>query len=599
LKSYGTSLALLTLWSGKEENPIMIRYKWSLAGFAWMVMSAWASAQGAPADPAPVVGDAIDVRVVNVEVVVTDWKGRRVTDLKPGDFRLKVDGRTVPVEYFTEVRDGRATATAGEAAVPGAGPGETIGTQYLVFIDDFFSLGFQRDVVLASLKKDLGSLGPADRMSIVDWDGGRLARLADWSASREDLALALDRARARPSRGITQRVALETLREEQRGLGLLNASHVSQGADDQLDRILGSNPGLSLSEIAYGQVLAAQLEGAASAVISAMRGSAPPPGRKVLLLLSGGWPFSLQDYVQPGGSTVTRELPESLPALKALADTANLLGYTLYPIDVPGLTSRVGNITFNPMDGHPAQVFGADYGNPADNPRPTVLTPMDTTGDWETEGTLLYLARETGGKPLLNGNREQALSLAGADTRSYYWLGFTPTWQRDDGSHKVRIEITRRGLKARSRRGFLDLSRPAEVAMKIDSAVLFGELPDGKPLGVRLGTPVKARGKGLGVTEIPVTLDIPASAVTLLQASDGRYQGRAELRLAALDDQGNQSTAPPVRIDLSSARAPSEAGLVRYETKIFLRGRASRVVAALYDPVSGEVSAGRVDVPGL
>jgi VWFA-related protein len=579
----------------------MNRYKWShLVGVAWLASSAavWAR----PADStSPVIGDAIDVRVVNVEVVVTDWKGRRVTDLKPGDFRLKVDGKTVPVEYFTEVRDGRAggTAAGAGAPVPGIGPGEEIGTQYLVFIDDFFSLGAQRDVVLAALKKDLGRLGPADRMSIVDWDGGRLARMADWSASRAELAAALDQARARRSRGIEQRVALETLREEQRRLSNISTAHISQGADDQLDRILGNNLGLSLTEVAYGQVLAAQLEGAASAVISAMRGSVPPPGRKVLLLLSGGWPFSLQVYVQPNQSTVTRELPESLPALKSLADTANLLGYTLYPVDVSGPTAAYTSVATNPLDGHPSQVFGMDYGNPAENPRPMSAIPVEQMAGGELTGTLMYLARETGGKPLLNGNRELALGLTSDDTRSYYWLGFTPSWQRDDGSHKVEVEMTRRRLKARARRGFLDLSRPAEVAMKVESAVLFGGLPEGKPLTLHLGTPVKAKGKGLGVTEIPVTLDIPVAAVTLLPGDDGHYKGEAELRLAALDEQGNQSTAPAVRIGLSSAKAPSVAGMVHYETRIFLRGNASRVVAALYDPASGEVAAGKTDVPGL
>ncbi len=104
--------------------------KWSrLAGLAWLVSSAVASARPA-GSAAPVIGDAIDVRVVNVEVVVTDWRGHRVTDLKPGDFRLKVDGKAVPVEYFTEVRDGRAAGTAGDAGspVPGMGAGEAIGT---------------------------------------------------------------------------------------------------------------------------------------------------------------------------------------------------------------------------------------------------------------------------------------------------------------------------------------------------------------------------------------------------------------------------------------------------------------------------------------
>jgi len=469
-----------------------------------------------------------------------------------------------------------------------------IGTRYLVFIDDFFSIGAQRDVVLTSLKKEIGRLGAADRMSIVDWDGGRLVRLADWSASREDLATALDRARARRSHGLSQRVALELLRNEQRSSALYE-TNLSTGGDDQLDRILGRNPGLSLAEIAYGQVLSGQIEGAASPVISAMRGSAPPSGRKVLLLLSGGWPFSLQSYVREDRSVISHELPESLPALKSLTDTANLLGYTIYPIDVPGLTSSVANASFNPMDGHPSQVFGHDYGNPADNPRPTELTSIGSSGEQEIEGTLEYIARETGGKPLLNGNRELALSLAGADTRSYYWLGFTPSWRRNDGSHKVVVEMLPRGLRARSRRGFLDLSRPTEVAMKIESALLYGELPDGKPLGLHLGAPVKGKGR---LTEIPITLDIPVSAVTLLQASDGRYAGHAELRLAALDDQGNQSAAPALRIDLSSAKPPAETGMVHYQTKIFLRGRTSSVVAALFDPLSGEVAAGRVDVKG-
>src|SRR4029079_2201727 len=99
----------------------MIRYKWGFAAFAWMVSSSLAWAQGAPAEPASVIGDSVDVRVVNVEVVVTDRWGHRATGLKPGDFRLKVDGTTVPVEYFTEVRDGRAAAPpeGSGAPVPG------------------------------------------------------------------------------------------------------------------------------------------------------------------------------------------------------------------------------------------------------------------------------------------------------------------------------------------------------------------------------------------------------------------------------------------------------------------------------------------------
>src|SRR3954470_12541244 len=65
-------------------------------------------------------GESIDVRVVNVEAVVTDHKGGRVPGLNAADFRLMVDGHEVPIDYFTEVASGRGGAAKppASAAVP-------------------------------------------------------------------------------------------------------------------------------------------------------------------------------------------------------------------------------------------------------------------------------------------------------------------------------------------------------------------------------------------------------------------------------------------------------------------------------------------------
>ena len=132
------------------------------------------------ADTPPSFGEAIDVRVVNLEAVVTDRAGKLVTGLKPADFRLRVDGKEVPIEYFSEVHDGQALAAPAAApegqpeagrAVQGLTEG-TVGTYYLVFIDDYFSITPNRDQVLKGLKADLGRLGPDDRMAIVAYDGG-------------------------------------------------------------------------------------------------------------------------------------------------------------------------------------------------------------------------------------------------------------------------------------------------------------------------------------------------------------------------------------------------------------------------------------------
>src|SRR4051812_17981889 len=65
--------------------------------------------------PAAEFGASIDVRTVNVEVVVTDRKGDRVQGLKATDFRLTVDGRQFPLDYSPEVQGEPATATAATA----------------------------------------------------------------------------------------------------------------------------------------------------------------------------------------------------------------------------------------------------------------------------------------------------------------------------------------------------------------------------------------------------------------------------------------------------------------------------------------------------
>jgi VWFA-related protein len=48
----------------------------------------------------PTFGERVDVEVVNVDVVVTDASGARITDLIREDFLLEVDGKVVPIDYF-------------------------------------------------------------------------------------------------------------------------------------------------------------------------------------------------------------------------------------------------------------------------------------------------------------------------------------------------------------------------------------------------------------------------------------------------------------------------------------------------------------------
>jgi VWFA-related protein len=235
----------------------------------------------------------------------------------------------------------------------------TVGRSYLVFVDDSRSIAVQRDLVLWEIERDLDRLGPEDRMAIVAFDGARLHPLADWTGDREALAAAFAEARRRPA---TRSAAWP-----------------------------------------------------ADAAAAALRSVAPAPGRKVMLVLSGGWPAG--------------------PSLQLVRD-ANRLGYTLYPVDVPALEAERA-------------------------PHPL-------------EDTLLALAEATGGRAALASNRLDALERAAEDTRSYYSLGFSPAWKADDRDHRIELEIRRPGLDVRARHGFPDLSPATLAGMETEDLLLSG-----------------------------------------------------------------------------------------------------------------------------
>lgn len=103
-----------------------------LAGAA---LTAPAPAQELPHGP---YREEIEVRVIDLEAVVTDRDGQRVSGLELKNFRLLVDGEEVPIEYFSEIRDGGVIQS--EKGVPGLVDTESVGTSFLLFIDDFFGL---------------------------------------------------------------------------------------------------------------------------------------------------------------------------------------------------------------------------------------------------------------------------------------------------------------------------------------------------------------------------------------------------------------------------------------------------------------------------
>lgn len=511
------------------------------------------------AQDTPFFGEVVDVRVINVEAVVSS-RGERIQGLEKKDFRLLVDGKEVAIDHFAEL----SPAPAAEST--------TRGISYLVFLDDFFSLPARRDPALERLRAGIASLRPEDRMAIVAYDGRRLETLCPPTSDRLTLQRALAAAQERPAYGLQRRS------EASRSFALLRQLHRTSGASFTGIGFDGSSRSRGSFDLEPIQEIFGKVQRLSVAAASALRGFQGGEGRRVLILFSGGVPISQND-VSLFQDPLRRELAPFVRAESLYADlleAANRLGYTVYPVDL-----GVDSVSNLPSAEH-ASVF--------DQQR-----HFDST--WEkqrlNEDLLFQLADETGGLPIFDGSRVPVLGKIQEDLASYYWLGFKPTWLGDDRRHRLEIEVLRKGAKVRTRRSFADLSRAAQLDLQVESAHLFdAPLPADASFGIRAGS---ARPEGVGRMLVATTFEIPADQLSWAKVGEENV-ARIELRIAATDDNGNSAEFPREMLEL---RVPGEiqpGQKILHPTNLKLRRRPHRLLVTLYDPPSGRLLAQKIHV---
>lgn len=532
--------------------------------------------------------EVLDVRVVNVEVVVTDREGYRVQGLHASDFELLVDGEAVPIGYFTEIDEGVARAPreeqagdGGLQAVPSLTPDTPVSTYYLLFIDEFFAIKRDRDRVLKRLERDLERLGPHDRMAVVAFDGQNIARLSDWTGTRDELRDAFREARKREAQGLMRRADLDpaaTAPDPQvaaaPGSLAPNALAGVEGVPS-LNSVRRAATALTLNK-RERQILRSVL-----AATATVRSFADPPGRKAMLVLTDGWGVPEWENPNPFGPP-----PPSIESIYGpLVHAANRLGYTLYPVDLAGLNPRFANSPFGIADVSVGYNAGAGRSSPAAASSP-FASAQGLNLEWSQDAAFGYLAHETGGRAMLNAFRDIALAEAAADTRSYYWLGFEPRRQQNDEIHDIEVRLTGRAdLRVRSRQSYLDLSKSAEVTMMVEGSVLFGGAPGKETLAVRFGPPQPVRGRKILV---PMEIAIPLDDLELLPMG-GRFTNELEFRVTVINEDGERSETPIQKIRISGVTEPPSGAVFVYETTLRLRSHEHRYVASVYDPLTGAV----------
>ena len=531
----------------------------SLAALSFVLCLGWPSAAASqpPAQTPPAdlfFGEEIDVRVVNLEVVVEDRSGNRVHGLEADDFRIFVDDLEVGVDYFTEILENRAVESRGGEAPPAIGEGDSVPTNYLLFVDDDHTHVTFRRPVVRGFARQLANLGLRDQVAVVVQSRRRLQVLSPFTTDRRRTRAALEELeQGRPFGGVLRSPRLI----DQSRFAQAPEGGLPPGArfDEDLTSVTADLPFAAMdlpsaASEARAESLARDLEFSVTAVSSTMRSLDVPDGRKVLLLLAGDWPVG---SFRPGGQGVG--LRPDWDILDGLVDTANVLGYTIYPVD---------------------QQKGPSL--------------------WRWQN-LRKVADGTGGRAFMAGSNLRALGRASEDTSNYYWLGFVPEYRRDDRAHEVRVELRRPGLRVRSRSGYVDLSRRAEADMETQGRLLF---PDetrthGEPLlRVEIGEP-EPTGPFRRKMLVPVTVHVPVGHFPVFPFED-RFLARLELRFAVVDRNGQQARMPVIPLSLAGTTQPAPDAVVPYDTVLTLRRRPHDLLVSVHDPVSRQTVSVRTQV---
>jgi VWFA-related protein len=439
----------------------------------------------------------VATRLVQVHVVVHDKDRQAVRDLTQKDFRLFENGReqtialfdieaNPPHEALTAPTPAAANVFTNDVAASGSGSSATI-----VLIDRLNTSMTDQVAVRNQALRFLSEIRPGDRVGLYMLDNADAIHvLHDFTADASSLIKALARFKPRTGNEVaaTEDVLDTSFVDATLSPELLDWAkgvETDRRIDETRDRVRHTNVGL--------ETIARRLAGVR--------------GRKNLIWISSAFPITLAN----SAGMTTSLAPDLNSGLLALND-ANV---SVYPVDARRL---VGAFATPPAAR--VQQF-------------TTLSTVRANID-----ALELVADETGGRAFFNTNDiAGAMRRAIDDGRVTYVLGYYPTHNAWNGQfRRLKIEVGRRGVDVRHRRGYIAAAAPARDQASREAA-----------LKAEIGDPLESTAVGLTVRVerpdaqnpalVTLTTRIDPRGIALERNGD-RWQGQVDLLIAQASAQG-------------------------------------------------------------
>jgi VWFA-related protein len=465
------------------------------------------------------LSETIDVKVINVDVVVTDRKGNPIPNLTKDDFELFENGQPKLISNFYEVQGKKATnisvIPAGEekpvTTVPAEEITENLRRRIIFYIDNLSLQPFNRNRVFKDMKEFAKNImRPGDEAMVATFNRSMKIRV---NFTRDPVQI---------------QQTLDVIAGES-ALGVANKSE-RRDVEKRIQDAENYNEAVAAAR-QYGQSVEHDLRTSVDSLNALMSTLAGVEGKKILVLTTEGFQmqpgremFYLVDEISrekgwPAGGTMLEGMTfNSSSTIQMLAKTANANGITLYTLHAGGLAAASDN-------------------NLAERDRPIPFAVTQAAVSNSTE-SLQVLAEMTGGLASINTN-----NFAGAfknimrDLDSYYSLGYRAGTERVDRQRSIDVRVKgKRGYIVRARQSFVEKSTFAEMSDRVIANLLYRSKANDLNIRVKINTPVAAD----DLFRVPVEIQIPMESLTLLQQGES-YLGGFTIYVAVANKDGDMS----------------------------------------------------------
>ncbi len=384
----------------------------------------------------------ISTNLIQVDVTVTGKDGKVVKDLKPEDFEIYENGEKQKITNFTFI------SADSESAEPPAKPekpdkisvpvptaavkSEQVKRTIALVVDDL-TLSFESVYyVRRALKKFVDEQMQAGDLVAIIRTGGGIGALQQFTSDKRQLYAAIEKVRWNSigSGGIGAFAAIEATPLER---------SKASGADISDEQLAAEKNSIQSANDFREDIFATGTLGAINYII---RGMKDLPGRKSIMLLSDGFQLFTKD---PNGFSDTSRV---LQSLRQLVDLANRASVVVYTMDARGLQT-LGLTAADATGGLSADAIEGRLSDRRDKL-------------FNTQEGLVYLAKQTGGFPIINNNDLSSGIRKILDDQSYYLIGYEPDAETFDPKtrrfNKIEIKVSRKNTDVRYRSGFFGVT---------------------------------------------------------------------------------------------------------------------------------------------